>query len=120
MALRPLNPPFQENWVAPVFKQIFIVVSFQKSGMSLAKVADNVFAGSTNVCKHADFGVSTGNQKTVRIGSIMPFREGCNAEVANANRLISLKIVNRESAFWNAREVESIRRNVNGQLVLPG
>ncbi|MNY71432.1 hypothetical protein D3C86_2097750 [compost metagenome] len=67
MAPASADPSFKEIRIGTFFEQGVIVIRLQKGGVTLPEMKYELFTGFANICKHTNFGLPAGNNKTVGI-----------------------------------------------------
>src|SRR6185436_20133464 len=80
-----LNPLFQIRWITSILQHALIIIGFKKSSMALFKIMNHLFAGITNVCKHANLYSIAFHNKAVRIYGIMEFFKRGYIKTMNCN-----------------------------------
>ena len=91
MAVAAADTPFQMDGIRTVLEHLLIVIGFQKGGVTLLEMKDQLFAGNADVREHADPYLPAGHDKTIRVSRIMKFRKRRDQQFADADRLMGLE-----------------------------
>lgn len=110
----------QEVRITALLQHGFIVIGFEKSGMALLKVMDQLITGDADIREHTDprICIVTGDDEAVRIGGIVMFGKCGNVQAAYGD---GLKRLERQCLLQlHAAVAEGAIRNIYRQTVFFG
>lgn len=89
--------PLEVSRISSFLQQLLLIIGLQKGRMALAEMANDVFTGSPDISEHPHVRALAGDEKTMRVASVMPLGESRDAEFPDPDGFITPQGEERES-----------------------
>ena len=114
------DPSFQEIRIGTFAQQPFVVIGFQKGGVALAKMRDELRAGIADVCEYTDVDPIAGDHETVRLLGVVDLCEAADGKRAYLYGAVATKHPDQVFTKIKAAAAQSAWGDVDRKVVFCG